>query len=333
MRAVLTVDVGLSWNGCLSSRYGWTVVLDPETSAKITRYRPRNAPPAWCEVAPLVRSVVTAAVCAVPYDVGRLLHVTASLALWAERTGLEREPDSWLRNENIDAFVLSRAGEIEAASVRTYRTWLLRVRDALAWSERGEAAPARLHAEPHPQQPYSQGELGALRHWAEHLSRQQRGDALALLGLGAGFGLTPREVAASRGDHLRLLRHDGPVLHTRVDRPVPLVARAGWEPLLTELAEAAGTGYLFRPRRTVEYAKNLVGSWSLAHRPPHGLPALSVGRLRATWIVELMAARIDHDLIAKAAGLASAASLARYQHFVPPLDEATATRLLRGTGR
>ncbi|MGW3423088.1 hypothetical protein [Streptomyces phaeochromogenes] len=35
------------------------------------------------------------------------------------------------------------------------------------------------------------------------------------------------------------------------------------------------------------------------------------------WIVELMAARIDHDLIAKAASLASAASLARSQHHVP----------------
>jgi hypothetical protein len=38
-------------------------------------------------------------------------------------------------------------------------------------------------------------------------------------------------------------------------------------------------------------------------------------------------------LIAKAAGLASAASLARYQEQVPPLDEATAVTLLRGTGR
>ncbi|MEV6425706.1 hypothetical protein [Streptomyces sp. NPDC051662] len=100
-----------------------------------------------------------------------------------------------------------------------------------------------------------------------------------------------------------------------------------------ELADRAGDRYLFRPRRTAEYAKNLIGSWSLVHRPPGHLPALSVRRLRATWIVELMAARIDHDLIAKAAGLASAASLARYQHLVPPLDEATAARLLRGPER
>ncbi|WP_432746597.1 hypothetical protein H7827_18425 [Streptomyces sp. JH002] len=332
VRTVLTVEVILSRNGCLSSRYGWTVVLNPVTSVKITRYRPRKAPALWADVAPLVRSVVAATVTAVPYDVGRLLHVTGALAMWAERMGMEREPEVWLRNETIDAFVLSRAGEIRATSVQTYRTWLLRVRDALTWSERGEAAPVRLHADPMPQQPYTKGELAGLRHSAEHLPRQQRNDALALLGLGAGFGLTPKEVAASRGHHLRLLRRGGPVLHTGVDRVVPLAARAGWESVLGDLAKAAGAGYLFRPRRSVEYAKNLVSSWPLHHRPPDGLPALAVGRLRATWIVELMAARIDHDLIAKTAGLASAASLARFQHHVPALDTPTAVKLLRGHG-
>ncbi|MFB6904076.1 hypothetical protein ACFCWB_07370 [Streptomyces bacillaris] len=87
---------------------------------------------------------------------------------------------------------------------------------------------------------------------------------------------------------------------------------------------------MFRPGRTIEYAKNLIGSWSLIHRPPRDLPAVSVGRLRATWIIELMHAHIDHHLIAQAAGLASAASLARWQHLVPPVDEVTAARLLRG---
>ncbi|MFK4270446.1 hypothetical protein [Streptomyces milbemycinicus] len=306
------------------------MVLDPDTSAKITRYRPRDAPPVWDEVAPLVRSVVAAAVSAVPYEVEQLLHVTAALALWAETTGVEREPDAWLRNEVIDAFVLSRAGDIEASSVRTYRTWLLRVRDALAWSERGEAAPARLHATAQSHQPYTSGELAGLRHWATHLPRQQHTDALALLGLGAGYGLTPKEVAASRGRDLRRPRSGGPLLHTGVDRLVPLVARAAWDTVLGELADRAGGGYLFRPRRTTEYAKNLISSWSLTHRPPDGLPALSVGRLRATWIVDLMRAHIDHHLIAQAAGLASAASLARWQHLVPPINASTAARLLRG---
>lgn len=218
------------------------MVLDPVTSAKITRYRPRKAPPVWDEVAPLVRSVVAATVSSVPYDVDRLLHVTGRLALWAETAGLERNPDAWLRNEVIDAFVLSRAGDIEASSVRTYRTWLLRVRDALAFSERGEAAPARMHAEATSHQLYTAAELAGLRHWAAHLPRQQKTDALALLGLGAGLGLTPKEVAASRGLDLRRPRRGGPLLHKGAKRLVPLVARADWDGLLGELAgQVAGT--------------------------------------------------------------------------------------------
>ncbi|MFD8478863.1 hypothetical protein [Kitasatospora sp. NPDC059673] len=304
------------------------MALDPDTSAKIARYRPREAPAAWDEVAPLVRSIVAATVTAVPYDVERLLHATAGLALWAEASGLPRDPDAWLRGEVIDAFVLSRAGEVAPTAVQTYRTWLRRVRDALAWSDRGEPVPPRLHAPANPHEPYDKAELAGLRHWASHLPGQQRTDALALMALGAGCGLAPKEVAATTGRDLRQRAPGHPFVHTGVDRPV--VARAAWEDVLAELALLAGGAYLFRPRHTTPYAKNLIGSWSLVHQPPTGLPTLSAGRLRASWIVELMTERIDHDLIAKAAGLASAASLARYQHFVPPLDDNTAARLLRG---
>ncbi|WP_371656790.1 MULTISPECIES: hypothetical protein [unclassified Streptomyces] len=43
-----------------------------------------------------------------------------------------------------------------------------------------------------------------------------------------------------------------------------------------------------------------------------------------------MRRRIDPGVIAAAAGLASTASLARYQHFVPPLSNRETARLLRG---
>ncbi|MCX5613335.1 hypothetical protein OHB39_38350 [Streptomyces sp. NBC_00047] len=69
------------------------------------------------------------------------------------------------------------------------------------------------------------------------------------------------------------------------DHLVPLVARAAGDIVLGELADPTGRWYLFRPRRATEYAENLIGSWSLAHRPPDGLPSVSVGRLRARWIV------------------------------------------------
>ncbi|MFF0476797.1 hypothetical protein [Streptomyces sp. NPDC004284] len=123
-----------------------------------------------------------------------------------------------------------------------------------------------------------------------------------------------------RATHLRRPSVDGPLPHEGVERLVPLVARAARDTALGELPESAGGGYSFRPRRTVEYSKNLTGSWPPLHRPPRDLPAVQVGRLRATWIVGLTRAHIAHRLIAQAAAwLASTASLARWQHSVPPV--------------
>lgn len=42
---LLSVEVVALRNGRLSCRYEWGVTLDPETSVKITRYRPRVPPP------------------------------------------------------------------------------------------------------------------------------------------------------------------------------------------------------------------------------------------------------------------------------------------------
>ncbi|QMU72862.1 hypothetical protein [Streptacidiphilus sp. P02-A3a] len=289
---------------------------------------PRDPAPAWAALAPTVRAVVAATVTQVPYDVERLLHVTGRLALWANEVGLPPDPDAWLRGEVIDAFVLSLADRHAPATLRTYRTWLRRVRHALTWSDRGEPVPPKLSAPARPHQPYEADELAGLRHWAGYLPPHQRADALALMGLGAGLGLMPKEVAATRGSDLHRHGPGHPLVHTALGRLV--AARPAWKEVLAELAERAGSGFLFRPGRTTDYAKNLIGSWPKRHPAPTGLPALSTGRLRASWIVELMRARICHDVIATAAGLASAASLARYQHFVPPLTDEQTLRILRG---
>jgi integrase len=328
----LSINVIKHPDGCLSSRYGWWVTLDAATSAKITAYRPRHAPPEWDAVAGLVRALVAASARMAGYDVERLLHATARLAIWCERSGLPRDADVWLRHETIDAFILTGCTDLSPRSAQTYRAWLRRIRAALAWAERGEQAPPAMTAPTGVTPPYSSGELAGLHTWAEHLPDRARADALALMTLAGGCGLAPGELAQVRGSDIRITG-TGPVV---IDAPALdrlIVARACWENQLAALAEAAGDAYLFRPGRTTPHAKNLIGSWCSAHRPGPGLPAISARRLRSSWIVELLSARIDTNVVAAAAGLASPAALARYQHFVPPLDEATAAALLRGHRR
>ncbi|MEV0115920.1 hypothetical protein AB0H77_22180 [Streptomyces sp. NPDC050844] len=272
-----------------------------------------------------MKAVVTATVERVSYAVEDLLHVVARLALWAEGRGVDREPAAWLRNETIDAFVLTGCAGLKPSTLRTNRTWLRRVREALIWDDGGSEG-LRLSAPPVPAPPYEQAEIGRLRSWAEALRPRARSNALALMALGDGMGLAPGEIARLRGSHIRRTRSGACVLDTAVLGRL-LVARAEWEAELACLVRQAGDDFLFRPGHQDPPPDNLIASWTWQHRPEAPLPGLNARRLRASWLVSLMRRRIDTGVIAAAAGLASTA---RYQHFVPPLSASETARLLRG---
>lgn len=315
----------------MSCHYSWSMALDLATSSVIDAYIPREAPACWEEVGPLAKSVVAATVERVPYAVEDLLHVVARLALWAEGRGVAREPAAWLRNETIDAFVLTGCAGLAPGTLRTYRTWLRRVQEVLVWDEGGESEGVKLSAPPAPAPPYEETEIAALRSWAHGLRPRTGSDALALMALGDGMGLAPGEVARLRGTDIRRTRSGACVLDAAVLGRL-LVARAGWEDELADLAGQAGSNFLFRPGHSVPPPDNLIASFTHQHRPDDPLPKLNARRLRASWIVSLMRRRIDPGVIAAAAGLASTASLARYQHFVPALSGLETARLLRGEG-
>lgn len=323
------MDVLLDPTGCLSSRYWWKVTLSPEVSARIRDYRPKLPPERWARVADQVRATVAAAAPVTCYEAGHLMHAVGRLAAWADSTGLPMDPAVWLRTETIDAFVLTGCTGKPPNTLQTYRSWLRRTYEALVWVQRGEAPPVRLSAPRGPQPPYEVGELNGLRSWAELLGGRARLDGQALMALTAGCGLTPRELRTARGTDVRTTKCgmalvEAPWLNRLV------ACQASWEDTLSELAAIAGHDYLFRPGRKVTAAKNLVSSWPSRHRPPAGLPPLSARRLRSTWIVKLLALGIAPALVAESAGMASTAGLAPYYQWVPPLDQETAARLLRG---
>ncbi|MGO4459638.1 hypothetical protein AB4039_20420 [Streptomyces sp. M-16] len=317
------------FTGCLSSHFCWSVKLSSEVSRKIREYRPRLPRGQWAPVADQVRATVAATAPATCYAAEHLLHVVGRLAVWADRSGLPRDPGTWLRTETIDAFILAGCTAVEDSTLLTYRTWLRRAREALVWVQRGEAPPARLSSPRTPQPPYGPGELARLRDWATRLPGQARLDGLALMALGAGCGLMPGEVPRIRGRHVRVTSGGVAVLEEELLSRL-VACHSEWEGTLAELAEISGLGFLFRPGRKVVAAKNLVSSWPARHRPHVGLPPLSARRLRSTWIVGRLSEGINPEAVASAAGMASPAGLAGYHHWVPPLPRAEVIRLLRG---
>jgi integrase len=301
------------------------MTLGEEVSRRIATYRPRMPAHVWTRVGPQVRTVVAAARPTTPDQARQAMHALARLAAWADAGGLPPEPDVWLRTETIDAFVLARVPR----SAVTYRSMLRRLREALVWVRRGEAPPVRMSAPTPRLAPYDIAEMCELLCWARLLPGQGKADALALLALGAGCGLVPREIVAARGTDFRVTGN-GAVVFDPPGRGRPLACRASWEEELAELVDQAGPLPLFRPQRTVAASRNLICNWCARTRTDRHLPNLSTRRLRATWIVDLLTDRIDHAVIAEAAGMTSPAALAAYHRFVPELGATEALALLRG---
>jgi hypothetical protein len=318
----LSVDVITTPDGRLSSRYQWRMTLDPVTSARIVGYRPRRARLEWPQVSDQVRTLVAALAPMNRCTLDRALKATAELAIWCYRQGLPSDPEVWLRNDTIEDFIRRSCGALAPSSARGYRTGLRHMRAALARAGRGPRGLHPMTAATRPAAPYDTMQLARLRHWAHKLTGQARKDALTLMGLAYGCGLTLGELATIRGEHVRILDTGMVVLDAaHLDRVI--VARRAWQQHLAQVASSAGKERLYQPRRATAH---LLGSWN-AGRPSGALPALSARRLRTTWIVELLSAGVPEAWVASVAGL-TLAELASYQHFVPrDPDE------MDGTGR
>ncbi|MFB6502458.1 hypothetical protein ACFYXP_04110 [Streptomyces sp. NPDC002466] len=300
-------------------------------SQTILRYRPKDAPPEWEVVADGVRMVVATVADHVPYRLTTVLGVMATLAISAERSGVTRDPAIWLEQANITRCLLTNTG-IAPNSTQTYASILARVRETLVWVERGEAARPHLSGDRSRAMPYSTSDLTRLDVWSDSLPPIPTGwgNAKALLALGAGCGLSPKEILTVRGTDIHVLPSDAVVVRVPgTDRLI--VCRSLWEQTLAELARTAGDNYLYAPDRQVSYPKNAISNWVKRTSPGDPkIPALDTRRLRATWIVSLLRDHVPADLVARAAGMKTTAALAPYMAWVPAISRDAAVRMLRG---
>ncbi|MEU8252185.1 hypothetical protein [Nonomuraea sp. NPDC048916] len=323
--AELSVDVFVTPQGNLSSRYRWDVTLDPDTSAHILHYQPSRARLEWPHVAQQVQMLVAALGPLRRDKVARALTSTAHLAMWCHRHGLGNDPEVWFSAETIGAFVRDSCSTLTRDAAQEYQTWLRHMRTTLAWAGHGPHSTYRTHCAhgtrggqraypvnglPRPSAPYSRRQLSRLRLWAEKQSDRVREDCLTLMALAYGGGLRQEELQKIRGDEIRIL-DNGMAVFDAIHLGRIIVARAAWQEYLADIAGRAGNRRLYRPRRTTARTTRS----GTTQRPLGALPALSARRLRATWIVELLSAGIDGALVADVAGL-SLARLETYRQFV-----------------
>lgn len=301
--------------------------MDESDARQILGYRTHLPERVWAQISPGVTALVTAVAGRVPYDTGDLMSATTKIAAWALEHGLPNDPAFWMREEVIDRFVLT-AG-LKGQGPQSYRSLLNRMSEVLALVDRGQGPRPVLSIPATVSAPYTEAQMARIEHWAESLSDRQRANAWAVICLARGCGMAPGEIAQARGTWFNTTECGACVFDDPKDADRFVVCRPDYESHLITLLDTRGGRLLFRPERTRLEAKNALSAWAATVRLPPPIGRLEARRLRSAWIVEMLTLRIDREILAKAAGLASSAQLSKYTVWVPKPTRAEVIGALR----
>ena len=294
----------------------------------IARFDPRQLPPdVWVAVAPLARQAAAKAEPRNKSEAVELMSRTARLLAWCHGQGIELDPKVVFAPDTLDRYVAHGCADKKPGTQLNYRRLLRRVGAAVLGPPTYPPRALPLQKSP-PVQPYSRSDEIALVACSRGLpTDRMRDGVVALLGLGLGAGLHAREIECARAEWIKQGAQGLTVVVAgNRCRHVP-VAR-GWEWAVRDALAKSGGGLLVRSgraqrKRVSVFTENL---------PRGDAPKLSSQRLRATWLVRHLDARVPLNVLAEAAGVSTeqlclyAAAMA----IVPP-DEAD--RLLRGGER
>ena len=261
-----------------------------------------------------------------PYDNTELLRAVTALTEWSIGSGVTLDRTAVFARDNIVAHINTGLREFGQGTRTNRRSQLLRVAEALLAPELAPR-PLPAMAPSDPTVPYSEDEQAALLEWARKRKRTKRcDDAMMLLALGFGAGLSAQEVMSVRAEDIVVT--DDAVLIRLTEgrvRTVPVLRK--WETALRKRAAALKPGdHVFKPGRTGA-GKNLISNF-VASAKADGVHA-QTQRMRSTWLVQQMAARAPLPALVEAAGVDSLEALTRYLAFVPAASAASSVALLR----
>ncbi|MEZ0106331.1 hypothetical protein ABH920_000312 [Catenulispora sp. EB89] len=308
----------------------WGVVM----SQYVDTYIPRGSDPTWWRVAAEVRRIVKLANPSSSKSAADLLGALARLARFADSEGREGTAKVWLAEEMIERYIDVGCPGVSPASKSNYRSRLRRLRTAVFGPDITTGASTRLPGSV-ASVPYTTAEMTALWSWSgSQPTVELRAGCRVLMALGRGVGLdSPEAIPLRRHDVVVEGTRDPVLVRVRGDRERVVVCRRAWEQVLRDLATAdddrSPVSYLFRPESTAR-AKNTVTNFLARTKTSAAVPRLSMGRLRATWLVDLIDSGVALPTIVAAAGVDSLHALSRLMPYVAPVDADTAAAALRG---
>lgn len=292
--------------------------------AELASYRPLLGATVWETIRPFVHATV-AGRCG-EYSLGKrrmaLIRMTA-FAAWLHTTGYAQLNERALNPDLIDYYWHHRRTVVTEQTAKQERKLLRAIAGIAPTIERNlPASRSEVKA------PYSESELRDFRRWARWLRIPgHRRDALALLALCAGCGLSAGELMHVRRSHIIQLTDQklGVTVTVRAPRTVPVLQ--AWADALAQVREGEPEELVFSPGSRTRNGNQLVN----VMRDIHGESKPIAGRLRTTWLTRHLAAGTRLDILLPAAGLKDAISLAPLvQHLAPVGPEAALAQLRLG---
>lgn len=275
-------------------------------------YRPINALPYWDQIGTFIDMAVSDA--ANRERSRRAIYpAVAPFVLWCWRTrGLPLRRERVFRRSVADDFVQRGMPGYLTGSRATHRSSLYRVIEALDTDPSGTAGrPIPRRA---PTEPYTSVEVAQLHSWAIAQGTERRCiDAMMLLVLGLGAGLTSKELQAVRVDDL-IVRPDLSQVTVWDGRPRVVPISPLWSERLGTVAPQLVRGaWAFRPGRT-SVRDGQITDFLLRARTHHDIRPV---RMRTTWLIEHLAAGTPPAELLRISGLKQLAALDRLMRFVP----------------
>lgn len=256
-----------------------------------------------------------------PREAPRARSVLRLLARFAAGQGVAPSPRQLLDYDVVEAFCVRGCAGRASSTRGTYRSVLYRFAGQVHGDPACRATPFAGAKAP---APYSAGERAGLAAAARAQGDPaKRFSALAMVVFGVGAGLRPGELASLRGSDVT--RHGGRVVvHVTAGggRAVPVAP--AYAVRAAELASRAGNGFVFRPGPADRGYKNFVNGYARCLAWDPGVPPLSMGRARSSFICDHLAAGTPLRTLLAISGILEAESLARYVRHVPGMTASKA---------
>lgn len=242
------------------------------------------------------------------------LRVVSAFVAWAEDEGVELHAERLFQPDRVERYIGLRRSAATRRTRANERAVLRRVGRTATRAAPWPAEPQPFQGHVHLKAPYSTDEVQGFWRAVDHQATDHRRHVLrAMLLLGLGAGLKPREVLECSASQVKSERGSGLTAVFLDDRTVPVLDTyaESLRSLCREYPEGPLVGHWNRNRRDP-----FTGLRRGIEIPGH-LPTLTAPRLRTTW----MATVLQHDLriseFMVIAGTVSSKSLECIAPYVP----------------